>query len=102
MLEKTLEEKQVFLVGEGEKLAALEEERRAFNARIMEKEDELAKYKENVEEFISIKSSNRNTFTLAFEVTENNAPFINEAMLKYYLCKAFGNLDKDKLRLIDS
>ena len=55
-----------------------------FERKLGEKQQELMVYTENVKSYVNLRVSQRTTFSLAFELNNNNTTMINEAMVSHY------------------
>jgi hypothetical protein len=73
--------------------------------RLFRKNSELlANYQASIDAFVFLREDLRGSFALAFDcerLDDGLLTMLNEAMLKYYLSKAFG-LDKSKFRFLRS
>ena len=58
-----------------------------FERKLGEKQQELMVYTENVKSYVNLRVSQRTTFSLAFELNNNNTTLINEAMVSHYFNK---------------
>lgn len=56
---------------------------RDFDQIISKKEKEHQTYKENIQAYINIKTSQRNIFLLAFEINNPNMSMIKEKMVNF-------------------
>eukprot|EP00347_Sterkiella_histriomuscorum_P013376 403364949 len=72
-----------------------------FDQQLKVKDEIHDNYKENVQSYINLKTSQRNIFGIALESSNSNMSMINESMLKYYLNKCL-KLDKNKFRFLST
>ena len=72
------------LEGLASHLEQLQVREKEFERKLGEKQQELMVYTENVKSYVNLRVSQRTTFSLAFELNNNNTTMINEAMVSHY------------------